>query len=91
MTYTLETLAQEQKRLLLEHFDYDFAWQLGVLMRERAANTEAPVAITVAHGPDSGLLGPDARRHARQLRLGSAQARGRTTLPSQLPRDAARG
>ena len=52
MTYTLEALAREQQELLLERFDYEFAWHLGVLMRERAANASAPVAITVAHGSD---------------------------------------
>ena len=52
MTYTLETLAREQEELRLDRFDYDFAWQLGALMREQAARTGAPVAITVAHGPD---------------------------------------
>jgi uncharacterized protein (UPF0303 family) len=52
MNYTLETLTQEQQELLLKRFDYDFAWQLGVLMRERVATARAPVAITVAHGPD---------------------------------------
>jgi uncharacterized protein (UPF0303 family) len=52
MTYTIEMLAQEQQGLLLERFDYDFAWHLGVSMRERAASAAAPVAITVAHGAD---------------------------------------
>jgi uncharacterized protein (UPF0303 family) len=52
MIYTIEMLAQEQKGLLLEHFDYNFAWQLGVSMRERAVSAGAPVAITVAHGAD---------------------------------------
>ena len=52
MAYNLETLAEEQKELLLERFDYTFAWQLGLLMRERAAIAGAPVAITVAHGAD---------------------------------------
>jgi uncharacterized protein (UPF0303 family) len=37
---------------LLEWFDYDFAWKLGSLMRDRAAAACAPVAITIAHGAD---------------------------------------
>jgi uncharacterized protein (UPF0303 family) len=52
MTYTLELLAEEQQALLLDRFDYDFAWRLGSLMRERAAGAGAPVAMTVAHGSD---------------------------------------
>lgn len=52
MTYTLESLATEQKSLLLDRFDYDFAWRLGSLVRERAAKSAAPVIITVAHGLD---------------------------------------
>lgn len=52
MTYSLKKLAQEQQQLLLDRFDYDFAWQLGALMRERAAKATLPVAITVSHGTD---------------------------------------
>jgi uncharacterized protein (UPF0303 family) len=52
MTYTLESLAQEQQKLQLKYFDYDFAWQLGLLMRARAAEAVLPVAITVTHGTD---------------------------------------
>jgi uncharacterized protein (UPF0303 family) len=52
VTYTLETLAREQTDLLLNRFDYEFAWQLGSKMRELAAERAAPVAITVAHGTD---------------------------------------
>ena len=52
MTYTLEALAGEQEELRLDGFDYDFAWALGALMRERAAAAKAPVAISVAHGAD---------------------------------------
>lgn len=50
MTYTLQSLAAEQQDLLLDRFDYDFAWALGVRMREMAARDAAPVAVTVAHG-----------------------------------------
>ena len=50
MTYTPDRLAVEQQDLLLTHFDYDFAWALGVRMRDLALRTAAPVAITLAHG-----------------------------------------
>jgi uncharacterized protein (UPF0303 family) len=52
MTYTVETLAREQQDLLLDRFDYDFAWRLGSRMRELAAERRAPVSVTVAHGAD---------------------------------------
>lgn len=50
MTYTPESLAAEQQELLVDTFNYDFAWALGVRMRELAVKVAAPVAITVAHG-----------------------------------------
>lgn len=50
MTYTLDRLAAEQQDLLLDSFDYDFAWALGARIRDLAAREAAPVAITVAHG-----------------------------------------
>jgi Haem-degrading len=50
MTYTLERLAAEQNELLLDRFDYDFAWALGKSMRDLAKKTSAPVAIEVTHG-----------------------------------------
>lgn len=50
MTYTLDLLAAEADQLLLNRFDYDFAWALGLQMREAAADAKAPVAITLAHG-----------------------------------------
>lgn len=52
MTYTLEELAREEQELRLGSFDYEIAWRLGLLMRQRAAQDALPVAITVAHGPD---------------------------------------
>jgi uncharacterized protein (UPF0303 family) len=52
MDYTVESLAVEQQDLLLAHFDYDFAWRLGSLMRERAARDRLPVTITIDHGAD---------------------------------------
>lgn len=50
MTYTVESLAAEQHRLLLDSFDYDFVWALGKAIRDHAATIGAPVAIEVSHG-----------------------------------------
>ena len=50
--YTLEALAQEQSELLLDGFDYAFAWRLGVAMHDVAAKDTLPIAITVSHGLD---------------------------------------
>jgi len=50
MTYTLHTLAQEQESLLLDTFDFDFAWALGQAIRQRASQGLLPVAIEVSHG-----------------------------------------
>lgn len=50
MTYTLESLAAEQERLLLASFDYAFAWELGRTIHDRAAELRAPVAIEITHG-----------------------------------------
>lgn len=50
MTYTLKHLATEQEELRLDHFDYDFVWALGKIMRERASALNLPVAIEISHG-----------------------------------------
>lgn len=50
MTYSLESLAAEQEKLLLDRFDYDFVWALGAAIRERASAENVPVAIEIAHG-----------------------------------------
>lgn len=50
MTYTPEILAAEQEKLRLDHFDYDFAWELGKAIRDRASAANAPAAIEVSHG-----------------------------------------
>jgi uncharacterized protein (UPF0303 family) len=52
MTYTIESLAQEQQELQLEYFDYNFAGQLGLLIRDQAIKAALPISITVAHGAD---------------------------------------
>jgi uncharacterized protein (UPF0303 family) len=50
MPYTLASLAAEQEKLLLDRFDYDFAWTLGQAIRALASIEQAPVAIQVSHG-----------------------------------------
>jgi uncharacterized protein (UPF0303 family) len=52
MTYSLDELVAEAEAIRLDSFDYDFAWTLGALMRTRAAEARAPVAIEIAHGAD---------------------------------------
>jgi uncharacterized protein (UPF0303 family) len=52
MTYTIESLAQEQQDLQLPYFDYNFAAQLGLLIRDQATKAALPISITVAHGTD---------------------------------------
>jgi uncharacterized protein (UPF0303 family) len=52
MTYTIESLAQEQQDLQLAYFDYNFAAQLGLLIRDQAVKAALPISITVAHGTD---------------------------------------
>jgi uncharacterized protein (UPF0303 family) len=49
---TLLELLDEQERLQLSQFSYDFAWQLGARIRERAAAAQLPIAVEVRHGHD---------------------------------------
>ena len=49
-SYTLESLAAEQEKILLDGFSFDFAWELGSRMRAKAVSRKAPVAIEVASG-----------------------------------------
>ncbi|WP_226598944.1 heme-degrading domain-containing protein [Streptomyces violascens] len=46
----MAALESEQRRLVLRHFTYEDAWELGVLLRTLAVEREAPVAIDVRHG-----------------------------------------
>ncbi|ODT67086.1 MAG: hypothetical protein ABS75_26075 [Pelagibacterium sp. SCN 63-23] len=48
----VEGLEVELRSLLLNGFDYDFAWLLGSRLRDAAVELGAPVAIEVRHGPD---------------------------------------
>ncbi len=47
---TMDELLAEEERLLLDRFDYDFAWELGARIRTMAAERKLPVAIEIAHG-----------------------------------------
>jgi uncharacterized protein (UPF0303 family) len=48
----LAGLLEEQKALDLRGFDYNFAWELGSLIRLRAQSEALPVAIEIRHGTD---------------------------------------
>lgn len=50
--FTLEHLLEEERALQLDHFDYEFAWRLGSLIRARAAAESLPIAVEVTHGAD---------------------------------------
>lgn len=43
----LERLAEQERRLRFDSFDVGTAWRLGLLLRERAAEAEMPLAIDV--------------------------------------------
>ncbi|MDC9813105.1 heme-degrading domain-containing protein [Rhizobium binxianense] len=51
-TPTLSDLAQERKALQLDHFDYEFVWNLGARIRTKAVAGDLSVAIEVRHGTD---------------------------------------
>lgn len=51
-TPSLDALRAELATLQLDTFNYDFAWKLGSLIRQRAASQELPVAIEIRHGTD---------------------------------------
>lgn len=51
-TPTIEALKAEENSLLIPTFHYDFAWTLGSLLRQKAAEQNHPVAIEVRHGAD---------------------------------------
>src|SRR6516162_2574807 len=46
-TRDLETIARQEKELVLAHFDSEIAWQLGLHVRELAVSRQHPVAIEV--------------------------------------------
>ena len=46
-TRDLETIARQEKELILAHFDSEVAWQLGLRVRELAVSRQHPVAIEV--------------------------------------------
>lgn len=51
-TPSLDELLKEQKELELSSFDYDFVWELGTRLRQRAKSENLPVAIEIRHGSD---------------------------------------
>ncbi len=51
-TPTLAQLLEEERAIVLDRFDYDFAWALGSAIREKAALAKAPIAVEVTHGLD---------------------------------------
>jgi uncharacterized protein (UPF0303 family) len=59
---TLEDLTEEQKRIELPGFDYDFVWALGNTLYRRARQDGLPVAIEIRHGQDLvfAMLAPGA-------------------------------
>lgn len=52
MNLSAATLADEQKSLQLDYFDYQFSWQLGCALRTEAESRALPISITIAHGSD---------------------------------------
>lgn len=46
----IETLEEQERRLVLESFSFDTAWQLGTSAVRRAAEVQAPLAIDVTSG-----------------------------------------
>ncbi|QGU86225.1 heme-degrading domain-containing protein [Erwinia sorbitola] len=44
---SLETLLQQEATVRVSQFDFDSAWKIGSLLRERAASDNLPVAIEV--------------------------------------------
>ncbi|MET1028767.1 MAG: heme-binding protein [Dongiaceae bacterium] len=49
---TLAELAEELKSLEIDRFDYEFAWNLGLQIREKAINRGHDIAIEIRHGND---------------------------------------
>lgn len=49
---TPETLLTQERELLLDTFDYTFAWELGRRMHGKAVAAGMPVAIEITHGAD---------------------------------------
>ncbi len=49
---TIESVKAEEAALQVPTFHYDFAWTLGSLIRQKAAERKHPVAVEVRHGND---------------------------------------
>lgn len=52
MTPTIETVKAEETALHIPTFHYDFAWKLGSLIRQKAAEQQHPVGIEIRHAND---------------------------------------
>ncbi|MET9498870.1 heme-degrading domain-containing protein [Streptomyces sp. NPDC006552] len=46
----IETLEEQERRLVLDSFTYDDAWALGTLLVELARERRAPVAVDITRG-----------------------------------------
>ena len=49
---TLETLEREQEQLVLDSFDFEDAWALGLRLRQNASKSAYALGIEVTHGND---------------------------------------
>lgn len=49
---TIESVKAEEAALQVPTFHYDFAWTLGSLIRQKAAERKHPVAVEIRHGND---------------------------------------
>ncbi|MFI6941778.1 heme-degrading domain-containing protein [Streptomyces sp. NPDC050418] len=47
---TVEELEAQEERLVLDHFTYDDAWELGSMLVKMARERQAPVAIDIRRG-----------------------------------------
>ncbi len=51
-TPTIDNVIAEEALLHIPTFHYDFAWTLGSMIRQKAAEKQYPVAVEVRHGND---------------------------------------
>jgi uncharacterized protein (UPF0303 family) len=53
--YQPEELLAEERRLVIDRFDYDVLWWLGNRIRASASERKLPVAIHITHGLDNAF------------------------------------
>ena len=81
-------MAEQERRLRLDRFDQDTAWNLGVHLRELALARAVAVTIEVRLARET-VFRVDARNDARQRGLGASQAQHRGDAVAELlPRGA---